>query len=671
MATITAPGIGSGLDINGLVTQLLAAEAEAPSIRLNKDEAGLQVKLSGYGSIKGSLSALQSSLSALKNPSNFQGRTISSSDTDVLTVTGNGQTGKANYDIDVTTLAETHKLSTDPTLANAQFTDVTDVLGTGTLTFKFGTNNYNSGTDTYSGFTQNPDQSTKTVTITDGSLEGVRDAINQADIGATASLVFDGEFYRLAITSDTTGEENGLQISVDDDDLDDSNESGLSLLSFDGTSTNISQTAAAVDAAFTVNGINITSASNTVTTAIESATINLNQVGSADVTVSLDKGKISSAINSFVSSYNGFVDITNQLTEYNAETQVAGTLNGDAITRGITNTVRRLISDPVGEVGEALTILAEIGVTTDSKTGRLNIDNATLNSKLESDFDRFASLFSAYGVTTDAGVSFTGSTDNTSVGDYNVNITTAASRGVLVGSSAANLTIATASNDGLALTIDGLQATVSLTAGTYTASELAAELQSKINNASTFSNSGVSVRVTESGGVFSIESQRYGSASQVEITGGTGMTDLVGGSATSTGGTDVAGTIGGVEATGSGQLLTATGNASGLILSVTGTTLGARGSVDFNRGYADRLDSYLEGILNSDGILSSTSDSIKSRIERIEEDREALNLRLISVEKRLRAQFSAMELIISQLTNTSNFLTQQLDSLPTIGSSNK
>ena len=671
MATITAPGIGSGLDINGLVTQLLAAEAEAPSIRLDKTEAGLQVKLSGYGSIKGSLSALQSSLSALQNPSSFQGRTIASSDTDVLTVTSNGQVGKANYDIDVTTLAETHKLSTDPTLANAQFTDVTDVLGTGTLTFKFGTNNYNSGTDTYSGFTQNPDQSTKTVTITDGSLEGVRDAINQADIGATASLVFDGEFYRLAVTSDTTGEANGLQITVDDDDLDDSNASGLSLLSFNEASTNIAQTAAAVDAAFTINGIAITSASNTVTTAIESATINLKQVGSADVNVSLDKGAVSSAINSFVSSYNGFVDLTNQLTEYNPETQVAGTLNGDAITRGITNTVRRLISDPVGEVGETLTILAEIGVTTDSKTGRLNIDSATLNKKLESDFDRFASLFSAHGVTTDAGVTFTGSTNNTQVGEYNVNITTAASRGALVGSAAANLTIATGSNDGLALKIDGIQATINLTAGTYTASELAAELQSKINDASTFSNSGVSVRVTESGGVFSIESQRYGSVSKVEITGGTGMTDLVGGGATSTSGTDVAGTIGGVVANGNGQLLTGTGNANGLILSVTGNTLGTRGSVDFNRGYADRLGSYLDDILKSDGLLSSTSDSLKSRIERVEEDREALGLRLVSIEKRLRAQFSAMELIVSQLTNTSNFLTQQLESLPTVGSTKK
>jgi len=671
MANITAPGIGSGLDVNGIVSQLLAAEAEVPSIRLDKTEAGLQVKLSGYGSIKGSLSALQSSLSALQNPASFQGRTIASSDTDVLTVSSNGQVGKANYDIDVTTLAETHKLSTDPTLTNAQFTDVTDVIGTGTLTFKFGTNDYTQGTDTYSGFTQNPDQSTKTVTITDGSLEGVRDAINQANIGATASLVFDGEFYRLAITSDTTGEANGLQITVDDDDLNDSNTSGLSLLSFNETSTNIVQTAAAVDAAFTVNGINITSASNTVTTAIESATINLKQPGSADVSVSLDKGKISSAINSFVSSYNGFVDITNQLTEYNAETQVAGTLNGDAITRGITNTVRRLISDPVGEVGETLTILAEIGVTTDSKTGRLNIDSETLNNKLESDFDRFASLFSAYGVTSDAGVTYTGSTDSTLVGDYNVNITTAASRGTLVGSSAANLTIATGSNDGLALTIDGLQATVSLTAGTYTASELATELQSKINDTSTFSNSGASVRVTESGGVFSIESQRYGSASQVEITGGTGMTDLVGASATSTEGTDVAGTIGGLEATGNGQLLTGTGNASGLILSVTGTTLGARGSVDFNRGYADRLASYLDDILKSDGLLNSTSDSIKSRIEGVESDREALGLRLVSVEKRLRAQFTAMELIVSQLTTTSSFLAQQLESLPTVGSSKK
>ena len=664
MATITAPGIGSGLDINGLVTQLLAAEAQAPTLRMDRREANLQVQLSGYGSIRGSLSGLQNSLSSLQNPATFQARSITSSDSDVVTVTSNGNVTEANYDIVVTTLAETQKLATDPTLAAAQFTDVTDQLGTGTLTFKFGTD------PTLPGFAQNPDRATETVTITDGSLQGIRDSINQADIDVTASIIFDGSFYRLAVTSDITGEANAIQITADDNDLADNDAAGLSLLSYNDSSTNFLQTDAAVDAAFTINGIAITSASNTVTEAIESATLNLKAEGSADVSVNIDKSKVSSAITSFVTGYNDFIATINQLTSYDADTRRAGALNGDALTRGITSTVRRLISNPVGEISATLNILAEIGITTDSQTGELRLDNATLSKQLNDNFDRFVSLFSEFGVSSDAGVSYIGAQEETLIGNYAVNITTAASRGDLQASAAANLTIVENSNDSIDFTIDGISASITLTAGTYTASELVAELQSQINNATAFSNSGISVLVSESAGTLSIESQSYGSASSVSITGGNGETDLVGASATSTAGNDIAGTIGGIVATGKGQTLTGTGAADGLSLLVTGTT-GARGSIDFNRGYADRLSSYLSTILQSDGVLDSTTDSIQSRIDSIGEDRENLQRRLVTIEARLRSQFSALDVLVSNLQSTSDFLTQQLDALPKIGVNNR
>jgi len=682
MASLTAPGIGSGLDINSLVTQLLEAESAAPVARLNTRETDLQVQLTGYGLLRGSLSGLQSSLSSLQNPATFQGRTVSSSDASVVAVTANGQVTAGDYDINITNIAESHKLATDPTLVAAQFTDITDELGTGTLTFRFGTD-----PDQDPGFVQNPDRATETVEITDGSLQGVRDAINDADIGVTASLIFDGDFYRLAITSDTTGEENAIQITVDDDDTFDDNDSGLSLLSFNGTSTNIEQTDAAVDAAFSVNGIGITSSSNTVDDAIEDVTLTLQDAGTANVGASLDRASIGNAVTAFVSSYNSFIDTLNTQTNFNPDTGEAGALNGDAITRGIATTVRRLVSNPVGEVGDSLTILAEIGITTDSNTGRLEYDNAVFNQQLTDNFDRFVSLFSAFGVPSESGVSFVRSrwslfsafgvpsesgvsfvsaTDDTTVGDYAVNITTAASRGDLVGSAAANLTIVADTNDSLDFSIDGVDATITLSANTYTASELASELQAQINNTAAFSNAGISVRVTESVGVLSITSQSYGSISSVDITGGNGQTDLVGAGATSTDGVDVVGTIGGLSATGVGQLLTGTGNAAGLTLEITGNTLGARGTVDFNRGYADRLGSYLDTLLESNGLLSSTTDSLQSQIESVAADRITLADRLDSLETRLRNQFTALDVLISNLQSTSSFLTSQLDSLPEI-----
>ena len=661
MASLTAPGIGSGLDINSLVTQLLEAESAAPVARLNTRETDLQVQLTGYGLLRGSLSGLQSSLSSLQNPATFQGRTVSSSDASVVAVTANGQVTAGDYDINITNIAESHKLATDPTLVAAQFTDITDELGTGTLTFRFGTD-----PDQDPGFVQNPDRATETVEITDGSLQGVRDAINDADIGVTASLIFDGDFYRLAITSDTTGEENAIQITVDDDDTFDDNDSGLSLLSFNGTSTNIEQTDAAVDAAFSVNGIGITSSSNTVDDAIEDVTLTLQDAGTANVGASLDRASIGNAVTAFVSSYNSFIDTLNTQTNFNPDTGEAGALNGDAITRGIATTVRRLVSNPVGEVGDSLTILAEIGITTDSNTGRLEYDNAVFNQQLTDNFDRFVSLFSAFGVPSESGVSFVSATDDTTVGDYAVNITTAASRGDLVGSAAANLTIVADTNDSLDFSIDGVDATITLSANTYTASELASELQAQINNTAAFSNAGISVRVTESVGVLSITSQSYGSISSVDITGGNGQTDLVGAGATSTDGVDVVGTIGGLSATGVGQLLTGTGNAAGLTLEITGNTLGARGTVDFNRGYADRLGSYLDTLLESNGLLSSTTDSLQSQIESVAADRITLADRLDSLETRLRNQFTALDVLISNLQSTSSFLTSQLDSLPEI-----
>lgn len=670
MATINSPGIGSGLDVNNIVEQLLSAEARAPKNRLDRQEARLQVELSGYGAMRGSLSGLQSALTALNKPATFQGRSISSSDDDVLTVTSNGKTTRASYDIDVTQLAKSHTLSTDPGLAAAQFTDVNDVLGTGSLTFKFGQNVYDPDTDSYSGFTQNPDRASETIEITDGSLIGIRDAINQADIGATASLVFDGEFYRLAITSDDTGEQNAMQISVNDGDTVNDDASGLSLLSFNENATHLAQTGAATDAAFTVNGINITSASNTVSDAIESATINLKSVGNASVSVSLDKAKVSDAVSKFVENYNGFIDIMNQLTAYNPESNEAGALNGDALTRGITSSLRRLISDPVGEMGDTLSILSEVGVTTDSKTGRLQLNAETLNQQLDDNFERFAGLFSAHGEPSDAGISFLRASDDTAIDDYAINITTAASRGSLSGSALANLEIVEGSNDRLDLTVNGVSASIVLTAGSYSASQLAAELQAQINNASSMKNAGASVIVSESAGVLSIQSQRYGSASAVEVTGGNGSSDLFGNDPVSAAGNDVAGTIGGIAATGNGQILSGTGAAKGLTLHVSGVA-GDRGTVNFNRGYADRMDTYLQSLLGNDGLLESKTEALQSRIESVNDDRAALQRRLETIETRLRAQFGALDGLIASLQSTGDYLTQQLQSLPTIGSNNK
>ena len=661
MATVTASGLGSGIDINGLVSQIIAAERAPVSSRLDRREGELQARLSAFGTLKSSISSFQTSLASLKTFSTFQNKSVSSSDTDVLTASVSSAVAAGTYDISVTQRAKSHKLSTDPTKAVHQFTSIGDSVGTGTLTFKFGT----TTTGPY-GFTQDADKATQTVTITDGSLAGIRDAVNDADIGITASVVFDGSYQRLVFTTNT-GEKNSIEITVDDDDLNDTDDSGLSVLAYETNAQNLAQNEAAQDASFSLSGVTISSESNTVTTAIEGMTINLlADTGTSSITVSENIEAVNANIGAFVAKYNALMSTINDLSSYDPETNRAGLLNGDGVLRNITAQIRRTLSNPISGLTGSATILADIGITTSSTDGTLVLDNAKLDTALKNNLDNVIGLFSAVGMPSDSLVEYVGSTDITQVASHAVNITQLATQGQAVGSVAANLTITEGSNDTITLSVDGVSTTITLSAGTYaSASALVTEVQTRINGASELSGLGVSV--SESSGVLTITSNSYGSDSRVNLSGGNGRNDLIGAAPTNTDGVNVAGTIGGYEATGEGQYLTGTNGASGLEIKVTGATTGDRGAVAFTRGYAQQLDDQLSILLSSDGIFTSTTDGLDNSIEGIGLEREALDRRIATIEERVRSQFIAMDLLVARLRGTSDFLGQQLASLPEIG----
>lgn len=662
MASISSPGLGSGIDVASLVSQLVAVEGEGPSLRLDRREAELQARLSAFGTLKGSFSALEISLASLKTAATFQNKSGVSSDTDVLTATTTSAAEAATYDVTVTDLAKQHRLATDTTLAEAKFTSLTDVVGTGDLTFRFGTGPIGS-------FTPNPDKTSKTIEITDGSLTGIRDAINEGDIGVDASVVFDGTHYRLVLSSEDSGAANSLEVSVVDDDLDNADAAGLSLLAFNGTAAHAVETQAALDASLNINGIDVTSASNSLSDSIDGLTLNLVAAGTSTITVSQDSSTISANIGNFVAKYNALIGTINDLSSFDPDTNQSGVLNGDAVLRGLDTQVRRLTSDPLTGTEGSFTILAEIGITRSADDGTLVLDNTTLGTSIEDDLEGVISLFAAFGKTPDSQISFSTSTAASQAGTHSINITQLATQGQAVGSAAANLTITAGSNDTLSLSVDGIATSVTLTAGTYTAAALAAELQSQINGDATATEEGLAVTVGQTAGVLTIASNRYGSESKVSITGGTAATGLLGVSPTSTDGVDVAGSIGGFEAVGSGQTLTGTNAVDGLAIEVTGGVLGNRGNINFSRGYAEELENYIDGLLATGGIFGSVTDGINSQIEDISDDRETLALRLTSLEDRLRAQFTAMDILVSQLQNTSNFLTQQLAAIPVIGQS--
>jgi len=667
MASITSPGIGSGLDINGLVGQLIQAEAAPVASSLNRRETELQAELSAYGSLRGALSSFRTSVSFLSSVSAFENISASSSDDDILTVESGEGVVDGNYRVRVDQLAESHSLVT------GGFSDTTDVVGTGTLSFKFGTGVYTSGTDTYA-FTQDPDKAAQTVTIdtSNNTLQGVSDAINDADIGVTASIIFDGSNYRLTLLADDAGADNALEVSVvDTGDSDNDDNVGLSQLAFNTTVTNLDETVAAQDAVFSINGLNVTSSTNTVTDALDGVTLNLVTADPAktiDVSISRNTGVISNAVNNFISDYNSLVETISDLSGYDAETEQAGILLGDGVVRSITTQIRNTLNDATKELAGSITSLASIGVTTE-RDGSLQVDNSALNAAISNDPDAVAALFAEAGRVDNNQVKYISSKTDTAEGVFAVNITRAATQGnytaVDFGYDGTPITV-DSSNDELSFTIDGISTgTLTLTNADYTGAQLAVELQTRINGVKALSDQDVSVTVAfddsdANNEHFVITSNRYGDASKVEVVSVEGAAfGLTGGTATT--GVNVEGSIGGRASTGSGRVLT---TLDGLKVELLDDLTGSHGNVTFTRGVASRLTSLVNSLLHPDAGIASRISGFESNIADIDVQRERLGERLVNLETRLRAQFGALDLLVQQLTTTSNFLNQQLSSLP-------
>ncbi|MBI3056129.1 MAG: flagellar filament capping protein FliD [Betaproteobacteria bacterium] len=656
---LSAPGIGSNLDVNGIVSQIMALERR-PLTVLDTKEAKYQAQLTAYGSLKGALSSFQSAVAALASPARFSAVTASFADTTVATATASSAAAAGSYSVEVQTLAQSHKLK------SATFAATSTTVGTGTLTIRFGT--YSGGT-----FTLNPDQAAQTISVdaSESSLAGVRDAINTANAGVSASIVNDGSGNRLIIASKDTGVANALKITVEDDDLANTDNAGLSQLAYDastGGTTNLTQTFAAQNATAVIDGIAITKASNTISDAIEGVTLNLlkaNTPSATTLTVTRDTAGIQAAVQSFVTAYNDLNKIVTDLSKYDAANKRSSTLTGDATVRSVQTQLRGVFNTTLSTAGGGLTALSNIGISF-QKDGTLKLDSSKLTTALSDSTKDVSTLFAAVGKPTDSLVSFVSSTSDTKNGTYLLNVSQLSTQGKAVGGGAAVLTINAASNDTIDLTVDGVAASVTLAAGTYSAAELAAEIQSKINGVIALSSTGISVTVTQSAGVLSVTSNRYGSASTVAITGGTGKSDLFG-AQTETAGVNVAGTIGGITATGSGQILTGTGDASGLALKVTGGATDARGTVSFARGYAYELDQLVEKMLEDDSLVDGRMDGINASIKNVGTQREVLARRLDMVESRYRAQFTALDVMMSSMSNTSSFLQQQLENLPKAG----
>ena len=563
-----------------------------------------------------------------------------------------------------------------------------DTVGTGTLTFTFGTTSYtadtstpvNTANDTYDGFVEKAGAASKTVTIdsTNNTLSGVRDAINAANIGVSAAIVNDGTSFRLLISSNSTGAENSLQISVSDSgDSNDTDESGLSRLAFNSSAgtTNVYQTTAASDAAFTVNGLSLTSTGNTVTDAVTGLTLTLKETASsAEISVTDNKNGIKQAINTFVSGYNDLITTLNQLTSYDAATGARGALQGDFSARSIFSQLRSTLGNVADGYKGALSRLPEIGITSTS-TGTLAVDDAKLTSALESNFDDVAGVLAHFAEpAAGSGISVADFTETTAKGEYTVAVSSLATSGKMAATVGSSITI-DSSTDSFVATIDGT-ASGTITLSNQTNANLAAiatELQTKINADATLRAAGKAVTVSVSGNDIEIRSNSLGSTSTVAmVNAGTDTTiEALGlALATTTNGTDLVGTIDGVAGTASGNTLKgAVGTtASGLSLDISSTT---GGTVTVSYGVADQLDTWLASLLGDDNVLDSRITSLNTRISEISDERTAAERRFDAIEKRYRAQFNALDSLLNELNSTGSFISDQLANIPLPGKTKK
>ncbi|MBT8097937.1 MAG: flagellar filament capping protein FliD [Woeseia sp.] len=462
MASIISSGIGSGLDVSGLVSQLVAAEGQPAEERILRGEATAQAKLSAYGSIKSALSEFRDQLEIMKDLNQFLTRTAGSGNEDLFTVSAATNALPASYAVEVVQLASAQKLT------SAAFADEETVVGTGTLQIDVGGTAFSLE-----------------ITEENNTLEGIRDAINAAsdNSGVAATIVNADAGSYLILSGDKTGADAAITVTQSDGD------GGLAALEYDpGNGLNsLTETSAAQDALIRIDGFDVTSDNNSISGAIDGVTIDLVQaaVGTTEtLTVANDTAEVRRTITEFVESYNQLVTTFDGLSSYDAESQIAGPLLGDASLRSIRDQLRREMSVSISQAGATFGTLREIGVETELN-GQMKVVEEDLTEVLNNDFTAVGQLFAS------------------------------------------------------------------------------------------------------------------------------------------------------------------------------------------ESGFALRLFDVVDGFLGDDGLLTTRTEGLNQTIERYSDQRDSLNERLASLETRLLRQFNAMDALVGQLTTTSNFLTQQLASLPTVGGSNQ
>jgi flagellar hook-associated protein 2 len=370
-ALVTSTGIGSGLNIPGIVSSLTTAYGAAENNQLSSQKTSLQSQVSAYGTFASALGTLQATLSALENPSQLAGFSAAVADKTVATATASSTAVAGQYSLAVQNLA------TSATLTSKAVANSSTSIGTGTLTIAVGGNS-----------------TTINISSSDNTLGGIANAINTApnNPGVSASIITTTNGARLVLSGTTTGAANAITVTQSGGD------GGLSALVYSpaGGTNNLTQTQAAQDANFTLNGYAATSRSNIVSGAISGVTINL--VGASAATtsttlsVSPDTTAASTSIGTFVTALSGVLSSIQSLTAYDPSSQTAGPLQGNGTIEAFQNQLSQIL-DAVASGGAAggINSLASIGITANTQ-GTYDTNSNTLSNALSSNLTAVGNL---------------------------------------------------------------------------------------------------------------------------------------------------------------------------------------------------------------------------------------------------------------------------------------
>ncbi len=374
VGTISSAGIGSGLDVNTIVDRLMGVE-RLPLNRLQSTATSLQTTLSAFGQIQSLVSAFQDAAKPLYKPDTFALTNASSTDPSSVSAGTTTRAVPGSYTVSVSKLAATQSIAS----ASGRFADATSVVGTGSITISLG--GWNADRTAFT-----PKSGAIDVTIPiDASaqtLSDVRDKINAANAGVSATIVTDSTGSRLALTSSATGETNGFRVAVADGDGNNTDAAGLSRLAYDppagAAQMVLAQAAGNTEA--TVNGIAISTTGTSLDGVIDGLTLNLGRVTTQPVTINVTRNTdaIKAYVTSFVTAYNALNGTLAAATKYDPTTKSAALLQGDGTTTGIVNQLHTLVGARSG-ASSAFATLSAIGVQV-QKDGTLKLDDASFAS---------------------------------------------------------------------------------------------------------------------------------------------------------------------------------------------------------------------------------------------------------------------------------------------------